>query len=175
MDSDNNVSLVCAVSADWLNEQGVSVRRVAHKAATLRLVRNELRDMFVELSTEKTRPIKLRLAGIVVHKKFMAEGKASIKFGTEKCMLMLSNAPPGTLMLFLKTLFVKMTGDRPPAAGGGGRTAESNVNRDSTAAMQKNIRAHMMSGAPSKFEDVSPVTLAEVSRAQRMAGGSSRG
>lgn len=172
MDSDNSVSLVCAATADWLNEQGVSVRRIAHKAATLRLVRNELREMFVEMGAEKMRPVKLRLAGIVVHKKFMSEGKASIKFGAEKCMLMLSNAPPGTLMLFLKTLFVKMTGERPSAADG---KADSGTGRDA-AAMQKNIRAHMMSGAPSKFEDISPLTNAEVSRAQRLAaGGASRG
>lgn len=155
----NDTSLSCATNVDWLNEQGVSVRRIAHKVATLRLVRNELREMFVEVSTEKTKPIKLKLAGIVVHKKFMAEGKASIKFTDEKCILMLSNAPPGTLMLFLKTLFVKMTGERG----------------ENPANVQKTIRAHMLSGAAATFQEVSPITQAEVSRAQKLVGGVSRG
>lgn len=156
-----SVSLVCVANIDWLNSEGVSVRRIALKTATLRLVRNDLREMFVEVSADKSRPVKLKLAGIVVHKKFMAEGKASIKFTAEKCMLMLSNAPPGTLMLFLKTLFVKMTGER---AG------------DPAAAVQKNTRAHMLSGTSSaRFEDISPITQAEITRAQKMAGVTSRG
>lgn len=158
-----SVSLVCAATMDWLNAEGVSVRRIAHKSATLRLVRNDLREMFVEVSADKSRPVKLKLAGIVVHKKFMAEGKASIKFSADKCMLMLSNAPPGTLMLFLKTLFVKMTGERADSVG------------LSEAAVQKNMRAHMLSGASSRFEDISPITQAEITRAQKMAGATSRG
>lgn len=158
----NDTSVSCATNVDWLNDQGVSVRRIVHKVATLRLVRNELREMFVEVSTEKTKPMKLKLAGIVVHKKFMAEGKASIKFTAEKCILMLSNAPPGTLMLFLKTLFVKMTGERGSAA-------------QNPETMQKTIRAHMLSGAAAKFEEVSPITQAEVTRAHKLAGGTSRG
>lgn len=90
----------------------------------------------------------------------MAEGKASIKFTAEKCLLMVSNAPPGTLMLFLKTLFVKITGEAGHVDG---------------AAMQKTIRAHMLSGVASKFEDISPVTNVDLSRAQRFAGGNSKG
>lgn len=154
----NDTTLSCATNVDWLNDQGVSVRRIVHKVATLRLVRNDLREMFVEVSTDKTKPIKLKLAGIVVHKKFMAEGKASIKFTAEKCILMLSNAPPGTLMLFLKTLFVKMTGEREATS-------------DNPANMQKTIRAHMLSGAAATFQEVSPITQAEVTRAHKLVGG----
>lgn len=147
--SDTTVS--CATIIDWTNDQGISVRKIIHKFATLRLVRNELREMFVEVSTEKTKPTKLKLCGIVVHKKFMSEGKASIKFTAEKCTLFLSNAPPGTLMIFLKTLFFKMTGDKPQSQEG----------------IEKSIRAHMLSGKPSKFEEISPITNAEYSRAQK--------
>lgn len=159
MDSAADTSIACAVSIDWHNLHGVSVRKISHKLATLRLVRNDLREIFIEVTTEKTKPVKLKLANIKVHKKFMAEGKASIKFTAEKCLLMVSNAPPGTLMVFLKTLFVKMTGE----AG------------HDEATMQKTIRAHMLSGAASKFEDISPVTNVDLSRAQRFAGGKSIG
>lgn len=160
MDSAADTSIACAVSIDWHNIHGVSVRKIAHKLARLSLVRNDLREIFVEVSTEKTKPVKLKLAGIQVHKKFMAEGKASIKFTAEKCLLMVSNAPPGTLMVFLKTLFVKMTGEAGQVDG---------------ATMQKTIRAQMLSGAANKFEDISPVTNVDLSRAQRYAGGKSKG
>lgn len=154
----HDTTVACAASVDWLNEHGISIRKVVHKLANLRLVRNELRELFVEISTDKTKPIKLKLAGIVVHKKFMAEGKASIKFTAEKCILFLSNAPPGTLMIFLKTLFVKMTGDKLP----------------DKATMQKQIRAHMLSGEPSKFDEISPITNAEHSRALKVSGAQSK-
>lgn len=148
----DDTAVTCAANIDWLNPQGISIRKVAHKLATLRLVRNDQREMFVEVSTDKSSPIKLRINNIVVHKKFMSEGKASIKFNSEKCMLFLSNAPPGPLMLFLKTIFVKMT-------GGGEQSSES---------AQKMMRAHMLSKNPSKFEDISPVTNAEIARAAKM-------
>lgn len=150
-----DTSIACAVSIDWHNQHGVSVRKIIHKLATLRLVRNDLREMFVEVSTEKSKPIKFKLAGIKVHKNFMAEGKASIKFITDQCLMMISNAPSGTLMTFMKTLFVKMTGEAGHVDG---------------AAKQKMIRAHMLSGVASKFEDISPVTNVDLSRAQRFAG-----
>lgn len=155
----NETTVSCAVTIDWQNAAGESVRKVSHKLATLRLIRNELREMFVEVSADKTRPTKLKLAGIAVHKKFMSEGKASIKFTDEKCLLFVSNAPPGPLMLFLKTLFVKMTGEKAT----------------DSATMHRTIRAHMLSGVPSKFEDISPVTNVEVSRAQKAANGTRAG
>lgn len=154
----DDTAITCAANIDWLNPQGISIRKVAFKLATLRLVRNDQREMFVEVSTDKSSPIKLRINNIVVHKKFMSEGKASIKFNAEKCMLFLSNAPPGPLMLFLKTIFVKMTGGEQSAGTAGSNAAD------------KTMRAHMLSKNPSKFEDISPVTTAEIARAAKLMG-----
>lgn len=148
--------ITCAVIVDWLNAQGVSTRKITFRRATLRLIRSESREMFVEVSTDKVASVaRLVLADILVHKKFMSEGKASIKFNREKCMLYLSNAPPGLLISFLKTIFVKMT------VGGDDLTAEK---------MQKNIRAHLMSDQPSKFVEISPLTNVELTRAQKLVG-----
>lgn len=148
--------ITCAVIVDYLNAQGVSVRKITYRRATLRLIRSETREMFVEVGTEKApAAVRLVLRDILVHKKFMAEGKASIKFNRDKCMLYLSNAPPGLLMNFLKTLFVKIT------VGADELTAEK---------MQKNIRAHLMNDQPSKFEEISPLTNVELARAQKLAG-----
>lgn len=122
--------------------------------ATLRLRRNGARQLFIEIAADKSTPVKLNINGINVHKKFMTEGKASIKFNKENCTLYLTNAPPGILINFLKTLFIKMTAD-----------SDGNKGKD----LQKKLRAHFLSEKPSAFEDVSPVTNAEVMRAKRLA------
>lgn len=144
--------ITCAVSIDWLNAQGISVRKVSHKLATLRLIRSDTRELFIEVSTEKApTATRLSLRDVIVHKKFMNEGKASIKFNRDKCMLYASNAPPGLLMNFLRMLFIKMTS-----------------NQDSSK--PQDIRTRMLSDNPSKFEDISPVTNGEVAKAKKLAG-----
>lgn len=154
MDSEDTV-ITCAISIDWLNAQGISTRKISHKLATLRLIRNDARELFVEVSTEKTpSATRLMLRDIVVHKKFMNEGKASIKFNRDKCMLYASNAPPGLLMNFLRMLFIKISGQE-----------SGNV-----AAKVQDVRTRMLSENPSKFEDISPVTNLEVARAKKLAG-----
>lgn len=150
--------ITCAISIDWLNTSGVSIRKVSHKLATLRLIRSDTRELFIEVSTEKApTATKLILKDIVVHKKFMNEGKASIKFNRDKCVLYASNAPPGLLVNFLRTLFVKMT-------MGNGQESTNSSNQ-----LQKDIRARMLSDNPSKFEDISPITNLELARAKKLA------
>lgn len=144
--------ITCAVSIDWMNTQGISVRKITHKSATLRLIRSDTRELFIEVSTEKApTATRLSLRDIVVHKKFMNEGKASIKFNRDKCMLYASNAPPGLLMNFLRTLFVKMT-----------------ASQDS--ARPQDIRTRMLSDNPTKFDEISPVTNIEIAKAKKLAG-----
>lgn len=145
---ENDSSVLCAINIEWLNSQGTTTRKISYKFATIRLIRNEFREIFIEISTEKSVPIKLRLKGIAVHKKFMIEGKASIKFNDEKCTVFLSNAPPGLLIGFLRTLIVKMSGDP----------------NDSEEKSEKNIRKHLLSDKPNVFEDISPVTNVDLTR-----------
>lgn len=151
----NETVLICAATIEWLNQQAIVVRKVNFKLASLRLVRNEIRQLHVEVTSEKTAPIKLNLRGINVHKKYMTEGKASIKFMQDQCTLYLSNAPPGVLVVFLKTLFIKMTADK-----------DMNVSEKD---VQKKLRAHFLSEKPSAFEDISPVTSNELMRAKKLA------
>lgn len=149
MDSSNESSAVtCAITLEWLNTQGATNRKVVYKTATIRLIRNEIREIYIEVSNEKASPIKLRMKGIMVHKKFMNEGKASIKFVDEKCTVFLSNAPPHPLMQFLRTLIVKMSGEK----------------LDDKETVAKNLRAHLLSSKPNSFEDISPVTNADLAR-----------
>ena len=150
----NDAVLTCVVNLQWTNAVGVVGRKLAYKVATLRLIRNDIREMFIELSTDKTKPLKFKLKNIMVHKKFMSEGKATINFKSENCSMYMSNAPPGTLMYFLRTLFIKMNGGE----------------QQDDATAQKMLRAHMLSGNPSKFEEVSPVTTSEMILARKKAG-----
>ncbi|XP_061399651.1 ATP-dependent DNA helicase PIF1 [Musca vetustissima] len=150
----NDAVLTCAVNLQWTNATGTVGRKLAYRTATLRLIRNDIRELFIECTPEKLKPMKFKMRDIMVHKKFMSEGKASVNFKAEKCAMYLSNAPPGTLMFFLRTIFIKMNGGE-------------NVD-DATA--QKQLRAHMLSGKPTTFEEVSPVTTAEMILARKKAG-----
>lgn len=157
MDGEDTV-ITCAVSIEWLNAQGISVRKISHRLATLRLIRSDTRELFIEVSTEKApTATRLSLRDIVVHKKFMNEGKASIKFNREKCTLYASNAPPGLLVNFLRTLFIKMTS-----------AVTSDPNNPS--GKLQDVRTRMLSENPSKFDDISPVTNLEIARAKKLAG-----
>uniref|UniRef100_A0A1B0B7Q8 ATP-dependent DNA helicase PIF1 n=1 Tax=Glossina palpalis gambiensis TaxID=67801 RepID=A0A1B0B7Q8_9MUSC len=150
----NDAVLTCGVNLQWMNVLGVIGRKLTYKIATLRLIRNDIRELFIELTTDKSKPLKFRMKNIIMHKKFMSEGKASINFKTENCVMYISNAPPAPLMYFLRTVFIKING---------------NEQIDEIAA-QKQLRAHMLSEKPSIFEEVSPVTTSEMVLARKKAG-----
>lgn len=143
--------LSCAATLEWMTPQGSISRKVNYKTASLRLIRNEFREMFMEVSTDKNAAIRLAIKGINVFKKFMAEGKASIKFQDVGCTVFISNAPPTNLVSFLRTIFVKMTGDK-----------------DQTVTPSKqSMRAKLLSGKAQAFEEISPVTVADVHNAKK--------
>lgn len=135
---------------EWLSPQGSILRKVNHKTASLRLIRNEFREMFMEISSEKHATIRIALKGINVFKKFMAEGKASIKFQEANCTLFLSNAPPTNLVSFLRTIFVKMTGEKEAH----------------TTSSKQTMRSKLLSGKAQAFEEISPVTVADLQNAK---------
>lgn len=148
MDS-NEAALKCSINLEWQTPQGTIQKKISHKNAYLKLIRNEFRVMFVEITADKNAPIRLQLKAISVHKNFMNEGKASIKFQEMRCTLYLFNAPTGQLVSFLRTLFVKMTGERAKAS-------EGNVP----------LRKQLLSNKPKSFEEISPVTMADLNKAK---------
>ncbi|KAM3965684.1 pif1 DNA helicase [Aphomia sociella] len=144
--------LSCAATVEWTTPQGSIIRKVAYKTASLRLIRNEFREMYMEISNDKNAPIRLALKGINVFKKFMAEGKASVKFQEVGCTLFISNAPPINLVSFLRTIFVKMTGDKEKISN--------------TTPLKQNMRTKLLSGKAQAFEEISPVTVADIHNAK---------
>lgn len=149
--------LNCCASVEWLNSQAVTMKKINYKNAVIKILRNDIREMFLEISQDKMTTTKLKLKDINVFKKFMNEGKASVKFNSEKASLFISNAPPGSLVFFLKTLFIKMTKDTEATKG---LTKEE---------MHKKLRTHLLSEKSSQFEEISPVTNAELDRAKKAA------
>lgn len=143
--------LICTTNIEWKNEQGNILRKVVYKSANLRLIRSDTRDLFIEVSSDKAAKIKLQAQNINVHKKFMLEGKSSIVFQHIKCTLYISNAPTGNLLNFLKLLFVKMTGDK----------TKSDLNTS--------LRTQLLSNKPLSFDEISPVTVAELQKAHKIA------
>lgn len=108
---DANPTVTCSVTFEFLTSTGSVLRKVTHKTCTLRIIRNEHRAMFVEATAGKSQPLKLSVADIQVHNKFMNEGKATVKFKKENCTMLLSNAPPAPLTKFLQTMLVKYVVD----------------------------------------------------------------
>ncbi|XP_053677644.1 ATP-dependent DNA helicase PIF1 [Anopheles nili] len=160
----NDATLTCAVNLEWSNQQGTTQRKFANKQATLRLTRNVLKEMFLEVTADKQTPIQLKLRSVNVHSKFMAEGKASIKFNDEKCTIFLSNAPPGLLVQFLKVIFVKLTN-----SSSGGGPSKAAIGKEEPL---KKARALMAAGKSlNQYDEISPVTTAELVRARKLAIG----
>lgn len=153
----NDTTLTCAVNVEWLNPSGTVIRKITYKQAQLRMVRNSLKEIFLEVSAVKATPIKIKLKGFKVFSNYMLDGKATIRFSEEeKCTVFLSNAPPGLLVEFLKLMAVKI--------------ANSSSNGLSKEELLKKTRAHQLSDKPNSFDDISPVTNAELARAKKMAG-----
>lgn len=147
---DSNCTVSCTINLEYSNPQGVVLHKVTHKKGLLRIVRNEFRNMYVEISGEKSQAIKLMLKGFTVHNKFMHEGKTSIKFQDPRCILFLSNAPPSQLSGFLKTIFIKMTG-----------TEKTGKNLDTS------LRTQLLSNKPRQWDEISPVTNVELEAATK--------
>lgn len=147
--------VVGCVNIEWLNAQGTVMRKLLYKIGMVKILRND--EIFLEISQDKIQTTKLKLKNINVHKKFMGEGKASIKFLNEKCNVYISNSAPASLMYFLKTLYIKMTKDHEESKG---ITAQD---------MHKKLREHLLSEKFDKFDEISPVTNSELARAKKAA------
>ncbi|XP_037959629.1 ATP-dependent DNA helicase PIF1 [Teleopsis dalmanni] len=148
----NNAVMTCSVTVEWTTSAGAIGRKIAYRSATMRLIRNDMRELFLEMTPEKLKPIKFKLKEVLVHKKFMAEGKASINFRSEKCTMYFSNAPPDTLVGFLRIIYIKLNGTD-----------------NNETPLRNSVPRHMLS-KPNSFEEVSPITSNELIIAKRKAG-----
>lgn len=154
---DDSAVVVGCVSVEWLNSQAMTTKKVLYKIGMVKILRNDIKEMFLEISQDKMQTTKLKLKDITVHNKFVLEGKASISFKTEKCNVFISNSAPSNLMCFLKTMYIKMTKDKDN---------NKNITKEQ---MHKKLREHLLSEKCGKFDEISPVTNAELDRAKKQA------
>lgn len=153
--------VVGCISVEWQNSQAVTTKKIIYKLGTIRILRNDIREMFIEISQDKMQSTKLKLKDITVHKKFMIEGKASILFKNEKCNVFINNSAPASLMFFLKTMYIKMTKEHEDS---------KHITKEQ---MHKKLREHLLSDKAGKFDEISPITNAELDRAKKQAIGKS--
>ncbi|CAG2064753.1 unnamed protein product, partial [Timema podura] len=54
MEQNQETAVMCCVNMEWRNSQQSILRKATYKTATLRLVRNEFRELFLEIRSEKS-------------------------------------------------------------------------------------------------------------------------
>lgn len=103
----DTTDIICGLSVQWLNQDQSVMKTVKLKTATLQLIRNEFREIYLGVVGTGVN-LKLLLKNITVHRKFVAEGKATINFQESRIVLYISNAPASHLLMFLKMMSVKI-------------------------------------------------------------------
>ena len=97
------------------------------------------------------RAIPLNWDVITLHRKFVKEGKLSISFSDSNIKLLISNAPPNVLTIWVKSLAAKMASTKE--------------------APKLSTRAKLLSELGPTSQGISPVTARDISRMQRAEAG----
>ena len=131
--------LSCCVALEALNSNSAVTKRKTYKNIKLVLGRDEFQDIILKIESQRS-PLgkNFRLREISIYKRFLKDGKATIKLVTQKMQLMLSNCPPNQLAAFLKCISLKL--EKKKTAG---FTTE---------------RRRLLSEKPRSFEYISPLT-----------------
>ena len=82
--------LQCTVSYEELAPTGEVLKKTLSRNASLVLMRNEFKDVIFKATLAK-KEMKFIIRDIVVHKKFVKDGKATVKFPDKKVQFMISN------------------------------------------------------------------------------------
>lgn len=131
--------LECCLTVESLNCNGVVTKRRSYKNITVVLGRDEFRDIALRIvSSQSPLGKTFLLKELTIHKRFLQEGKATIKLLTQKIQIMFSNCPPNQLAAFLKCLSLKL--------------AQSKQN-----GLTSN-RRRLLSEKARSFENISPLT-----------------
>lgn len=133
--------LHCTVAYEILAASGETIKRTVHRNTTLTLGRNEFRDIML-LMTLKNCDMKFLAKDMTIHKKFAKEGKATIRLCKHNVQFMISNCPPSKLILFLKTLSIKLACDKDKPG--------------------VSSRQRLLSDKSRTFQEISPIIIKEL-------------
>ena len=101
--------LECCLTVEHLNSNGVVTKRRTYKSITVVLGRDEFRDIALRIvSSQSPLGKTFLLKELTIHKRFLQEGKATIKPLTQKIQIMFRNCPPNQLATSLKCLSLKL-------------------------------------------------------------------
>lgn len=137
-------SLSCTVGIEELSPTGNVLKKATYPKVTVILGRDEFKELQIQIEFPKKHS-RYSVKEILIHKKFVKDGKATIKLPAHKIHLMLSNCPPDRLAFFLRTLQVKLD-----------------------CLKQKGFvsqRAKLLSGKTQEFDEISPLTLKDLQTA----------
>ncbi|CAL4087415.1 unnamed protein product, partial [Meganyctiphanes norvegica] len=141
------VEVLCCIFATKTISTGISIGQTTNKSVKLveqKSVFGFARDMILRMDTLKL-SLKFSLKDIQMFKRFLKEGKSTIHLKNSNQNLMISNAPPNLLLIFLKT----MAGKNAVEASQGGKGGI-------------NARQRLLSNVPRSFDEISPLTFKEV-------------
>lgn len=138
----------CSCVVEYLDSSGQTLRKQALKTAVLELGRNELEDVVLRVCYDNGTLGPLTIRHHTIHKRFLNEGKASIRLTTQKMQLMVSNCPPTQLRQFLQSLSLKL------AARG----------------KLQGTRRGMLPDGSLGFDEISPLTERDVEMASKSRG-----
>ena len=139
--SGNIAELKCSLVIEHLNPSGQISKKANHRNVTVVLGRNEFKDIILKIQLGP-RDMKFMLRDIAIFKKFVKDGKATIKITNHNIQLMLSNCPPDQLIVFLKTMSSKL---------------ECLKLKGFVSERQK-----LKSDLPRSFEDISPLCIKDL-------------
>ena len=130
---------------EHVGEVGQVLRKRVFKSAILELGRNEVEDIVLLISHSEGKMGPYTVREHKIHKRFVKEGKATIRLITQKIHLLVSNSPPDQLNLFLRSMVVKVT------------------------AMGKTQGSHrrMLGDVSVHFDEISPLTERDMELAKR--------
>lgn len=138
-------TITCSAALEELTVKGETLRKIQHKNVTFTLGRNEFRDVILCASFPGKREMKYTLREMLVHKKFVKDGKATIKLPNDQTQIMISNCAPDKLIMFLKTMTTKLECLKKK-----GFVSE---------------RMKWKSDLPRTFEEISPLTMRDLKEA----------
>ena len=138
----------CTCVVENVGETGQVTRKQVLKTAILDLGRNELDDVVLKLTHKEGKLGPFTIRDHIVHRKFVQDGKASIRLLTQKVQMLISNCPPEQLSLFLRSMAIKV------AARG----------------KHQGAKRRMIGDVSLQFDEISPLNEKDIENARRNTG-----
>ncbi|XP_054706635.1 ATP-dependent DNA helicase PIF1-like [Uloborus diversus] len=144
--SQEDLSLSCSVKVNYLDGKGCVNRSLNNARSLIQLGRNEFREIILKIECGKI-TLSFGIKDMILHTRFIKEGKATITLKEPNVHILISNCPTGKLNAFLKTLVAKVE-----------RLKESKP---------IGVKERLLSTKPRSFEEISPLTALDVNILQK--------